>query len=138
MRRLIVLVALALSACGADSRGNPPPPPAATPTVRDYSQDLVAHGATPSWNLSIRGTQLTLTRPNQPDLIGVAPGAVIQATQAQWTAKTPEGQTLVATLYASGCTDPVSGASSTFSAEVDVPGEAPLIGCADKARGKAR
>jgi uncharacterized membrane protein len=136
MRRLIVpaaslaasLAAIALSACGGggkDSDGKPSPPDMAA----NFAQPLDARGSDPAWGLTVRGTTLTLSQPNQPVLVGVAPGAVIQPHAASWSAALPDGRTLKATLYASSCTEPATGATYPFSAEVQLPGAAPLDGC---------
>jgi uncharacterized membrane protein len=97
----------------------------------DFSRPLDARGTEPFWNVAIRGTTLTLTRPDQPILIATAPGAVIQPNEASWTGKTPEGRELMVTLYTSTCSDNMSEHVYPYSAEVDVPGESPLSGCAD-------
>jgi uncharacterized membrane protein len=85
MRRLISLAAprlaaplvaaLALSACGKDRPESHPTP---VDTASNFAQPLDARGSDPEWGLKIRGQQVTLTRANQPDLTGTAPGAVIQ------------------------------------------------------------
>lgn len=125
------MVALfALAACG------PKPAPAAPPPVKaadgDFSKPMEARGTEPFWALSIQGTTLTLTRPDQPVLTAVAPGAVIQPNQASWNGKTADGQALEVTLYASACSDGTSDHAYAFAAEVHVPGGSPLSGCADK------
>jgi uncharacterized membrane protein len=129
MRRLIVLAALALGACGSGSvdQGRRPLPP---DTASNFSQPLDARGADPVWGLTIRGTQLTLERPNQPNLIATAPGGEITAHTASWTAKTPDGRSMQVSLYASPCSDATSEARYPFSAEVVLPDTAPLNGCA--------
>ena len=138
MRRLIVLVALALGACGSGGgdRGRPPAPP---DLASNFAQPLDARGNDPQWGLRIRGQQLTLDRPNQPDLVTAAPSAVITAHTASWTAKLPDGQAMKVNLYASPCSD--SGGSDLkypFSAEVQLPDAAPLSGCAGPPASGAR
>jgi uncharacterized membrane protein len=131
MRRLILLTALALGACGGGgddkaSNDHPTPPDLAS----NFSQPLDARGTDPEWGLKIRGTQLVLSQPNQPDTVGTAPGAVITAHAASWTAALPGGRTMKVSLYASACADPVTGATYPMSAEVQLPGATPLGGCA--------
>lgn len=131
MRRLIVLTALglSLSACGgSDTDPNAPKPH--PDNASNFSQPIDARGGDPVWELKIRGQQLTLNRPNQPDLVGTAPGAVIDPHSAAWTATLPSGQTMKVSVYASACTDLASGTSYPFSAEVLLPNAAPLNGCA--------
>ena len=66
----------------------------------------------------------------QADVTVTAPGATVSAHQASWTGKLPDGQAMTVTLYGSACTDEASGARYPFSAEVELPDAAPLIGCA--------
>ena len=77
-----MLAALALSACGRDK-----PPSTALPpdTASNFAQPFDARGFDPEWGLKIRGQQVTLTRANQPDLAGTAPGAAIKDHSATWT-----------------------------------------------------
>jgi uncharacterized membrane protein len=130
VRVLTMVALLALAACG--------PKPAATPAaappkgvVNDFSKPLDAHGTEPFWGLTIRGTTLTLTRPNQAALTAVAPGAVIRPSEASWTGKTPDGREMKVIFYSSACSDGMSDRTYAYSAEVDLPGESPLTGCAD-------
>jgi uncharacterized membrane protein len=131
MRRLIVLAALGLclSACGGSGTDPDAPKPNAD-AASNFSQPIDARGADPAWGLKVRGQQLTLDRPNQPDVAGTAPGAVIQPHSAVWTAVLPNGQTMKVSVYASACADAASGTSYPFSVEVLLPDAAPLNGCA--------
>ena len=129
MRRLIVLAALALGACGggdSETHGRPP----ASDVAANFSQPLDARGRDPQWGLRIRGQQLVLDRPNQPDLVATAPGATITAHAASWTAKLADGRSMQVSLYASPCADGGGDAKYPFSAEVVLPDSAPLNGCA--------
>jgi len=136
MRRLILLAAaLALSACGGSDK-DPGLAPAAPDTAANFNQPLDARGADPAWGLTIRGLQFTLQRPNQPDLVGAAPGAVIDAHSASWTATLADKQTMRVSLYASPCKDRATGLVYPFSAEVQLP-SGPLTGCAGKAGASA-
>lgn len=132
MRWLIILSALALTACGEDKKPSAPPP---SPDVAaNFSQPIDGRGAKPPWSLTIRGLQLTLSRPDQSDLVGKAPGATIQAHQASWNATLANGQVMKVTVYASPCTEGAGagagGASYPFSMEVLPPDATPLDGCA--------
>jgi len=133
MRRLIVLAALALCACGGGDKdeGQPAAPDAAS----NFNGPIDARGATPQWSLKIRGLDFTLARDNQPDLAGHAPGATLSAHSAAWNVALPNGQAMKVSLYGSPCTDAVSGAVLPFSAEVQLPGGAVLTGCAGKPAG---
>lgn len=127
MRRLIVLTAFALAACGgSDEPRNPGPPPDAP---MNFSRPIDARGIDPAWGLKIRGVQLTLSRPNQPDLVATAPGAVINPSQASWTAALPDGRSMKVSLYASPCSEGGSDVKYSFSAEVVLPDSSPLMGC---------
>lgn len=126
-----MLALLALTACGP--KPEPAPAPAAPRVaVSDFSQPMDARGTEPFWSLAVRGTTLTLTRPDHPTLTATAPGAAIQPNQASWTGKTPAGGELKVTLYASTCSDGMSNHIYPYAAEVDAPGESPMSGCADK------
>jgi uncharacterized membrane protein len=127
MRRLILLATLALSACGkAEEPKAPGPPP---DVAMNFSQPFDARGSNPTWGLTIRGVQLTLTREGQPTVVATAPGAVIQPSQASWTATLPDGRPMKVTLYASPCSDGIRDATYNFSAEVVLPDSSPLTGC---------
>jgi uncharacterized membrane protein len=124
---LPAFAALALGACSPDNPERHPTPP---DTVSNFAQPFDARGSDPQWGLKIRGQQITLTRPGQPDLAGTAPGAAIKDHSATWTAVLPNRQTLKVSLYASSCTDAASGAAYAYSAEVTLPDASPLNGCA--------
>lgn len=127
MRWLIVVAALALSACGGGDK-DPNAPVAAPDLAANFSQPIDARGGDPAWGLKIRGQQLTLNRPNQPDLVGTAPGATIQAHEASWNATLPDGAIMKVSVYASTCAD-AAGTSYPFAVEVSLPGAAPFSGC---------
>jgi uncharacterized membrane protein len=127
MRRSILLATLALSACG---KGEEPKSPGPPPEVAmNFSQPFDARGSNPTWNLTIRGVQLTLSREGQPTVVATAPGAVIQSSQASWTATLPDGRPMKVTMYASPCSDGTTAATYNFSAEVVLPDSSPLTGC---------
>jgi uncharacterized membrane protein len=122
---------LALCACGKDKEtaSDRPVPDVAL----NFSQPIDAHNSEAGWRLKVRGTQLTLSQPNQPDLVANAPGAVITAHSAVWTAAMANGQTLKVSLYGSPCTETLGGPSWPMAAEVALPGSSPLGGCAGPA-----
>lgn len=131
LTRLLALPLLAglLTACG--DKPLPPAEPDTTPRASDFSGDIDARGTEPFWAVKIRGTQLTLTRPDAPDLVAQAPGAVIQPGSATWTGATPDGGTLKVSLYISPCSDGMSDLSYPMAAEVAV-GTTIMGGCAAK------
>lgn len=144
MRRLIsltvpmlaapILAIGTLGACGDDKPESHPTPP---DTPSNFAQAFDARGSDPDWGLKIRGQQITFSRPGQPDMAGVAPGALIQDHTATWTAALPDHRTMKVSLYASSCTDAASGATYAYSAEVTLPDATPLSGCAGSAKAAA-
>mgnify|MGYP001605435606 CR=1 FL=1 len=132
MRRLILIAALALAACGKEEEPKAPAP--ATNVTININQPLDARGTGPDWSLRIRGVQLTLSRPGQADIVATAPGAVIQSGQASWTAALPDGQPMKVSLYVSPCSDGVTETKYSYSAEVELPDSSPLAGCAGPPR----
>jgi uncharacterized membrane protein len=130
-----LLAAVALSACGKDKPDSHPTPP---DMASNFAQPFDARGYDPEWGLKIRGQQITLSRANQPDLTGTAPGAAIRDHSALWVAALPNHQTLKVSLYASSCTDAQSGTTHAYAAEVTLPDASPLSGCAGPAAGTAK
>lgn len=140
-RMLFVLSALALAACqpkpAAETASTPPGPAAPAPAPGmpppsgsiDISKGMTAIGTEPFWGLTIDGTRMKLTRPDKPDLLAEAPGAVIQAGRATWIAKAADGQQITVVLYASDCSDGMSDRAYAFTAEVAMINET-LRGCA--------
>lgn len=128
------LLLLALCACGKEKEPAADHP---TPDVAlNFSQPIDAHNSEAGWTLKVRGTQLTLSRPGQPDLVANAPGAVITAHSAAWTAAMANGQTLKVSLYGSPCVETLGGPSWPMAAEITLPGSSPLGGCAGPAAAK--
>jgi uncharacterized membrane protein len=128
------LLLMALCACGAEKdkeNGAPPLPP---DVALNFSQAIDAHGDDPAWSLRVRGTQLTLSRPGQPDVTAEAPGAAITSHSAAWTAPLPNGQAMKVSLYASQCVGSEGGRAWPMAAEVVPPGGSPLGGCAGPAK----
>ncbi len=122
---LLLLAPLCACSKSSDSDHKPPPPDVAA----NFSGPLDARGGDPAWGLTVRGTTLVLTRPNKANMTLMAGAPTIEPHEATWTAKTPDGQSITVTFYASACVDPAGAVTYPFSAEVDLPGEAPLNGC---------
>lgn len=139
MKTLAALALLALCACQPQAPDRKPAPPAGSPkaadtppgAVVDISKPITARGTEPFWALSIDGKAFRLTRPDHPDLVAEAPGAAISGGRAVWIARTPDGQQMTVTLYASDCSDGMSDLRYPMSAEVVLLNEE-LRGCAAK------
>jgi uncharacterized membrane protein len=141
MKKLLLApLLLALCACQPQAPdGQPAPPPAdapmatlpAAPGNMDISKPITARGTEPFWALKIDGKAFRLIRPDHPDLTAEAPGAAIADGRAIWVAKTPEGQQITVTLYASECSDGMSDLKYPLTAEVTLLNES-LRGCAAK------
>ncbi len=128
------LLLLALCACSKEKESATDRP---VPDVAlNFSQPIDAHNSEAGWLLKVRGTQLTLSRPNLPDLVANAPGAVITAHSAAWTGVMANGQTVKVSLYGSPCTETLGGPSWPMAAEVTPPDASPLGGCAGPAAAK--
>jgi uncharacterized membrane protein len=134
MRQAVIAAFLLLCACqpqAPDGKAAPPPADAPAVTTMDISKPITARGNEPFWALAIDGKSFRLTRPGQPDLVAEAPGAAIADGRAVWVAKTPEGQQMTVSLYASDCSDGMSDLKYPMSAEVALLNEE-LRGCAAK------
>lgn len=128
MRRLILICALALTACGkAEEPRTPPAPPDA---VLNAAQPLDASGGSPAWGLKIRGQQFTLDQPGEAQMVATAPGAVVMPGKMSWTPALPDGRTFKVTIYSSLCSDGVSDIQYSYSAEITLPDQSLLAGCA--------
>lgn len=140
MRSIVLASAcvLALAACspqGPDGATAPPPadalPPAAPAIPAAFSGDLDARGTEPFWGLQIRGAQITLQRPDHPDLAAANPGPAMTDGKAVWTS-TAGTETLIVTLSLEACSDGMSDLKYAYAAQVILGGET-LKGCAGKA-----
>ena len=132
LRALMMIGPLVLlAACGAKPPPAPPPAPVADP-ASDFSKPIDLRGTGPNWSATIRGGVLTLSRPDQADVVATAPGAVIQPGEAKWTGKTADGAEMTVSLYASACDDGAGDHAYPWSAEVDLPNQNSLNGCADQ------
>ena len=132
----ILCLVLALAACRKPAKSSeealsPPVDPVAASSISDFSQDMTALGTEPFWNLTIKGTAFKLTRPDQPAVSGVAPGAVIVPGQAVWSVPVTSATGMKVTLSMSECSDGMSDNRYPMTAEV-VLGELTLVGCAAK------
>ena len=143
MRRWWPLGLLLLAACqpqdptGAPATAPADAPaaaPATAPATSDFSQPMTAVGTEPFWSLSVVGTEVKLTRPDEPDLVAQAPGAAIKPGQATWLASGLDQQTLTVTFVISPCSDGMSDRAYPMTAEVTVGRSPPLRGCADYGR----
>ena len=123
----LALGGLTLSAC---SKEVPDSHPAAPDTASNFAQPFDARGSAPDWGLTIRNNQISFTRPGQPTLAGAAPGATVVDHSASWVVALADHRTMKVSLYASNCSDPVSGATYAYAAEVTLPDATPLSGCA--------
>lgn len=142
MRSIVLASLLALAACSPqapDGSDAPPPadappaaaPPAATPIPEAFAGDLDARGTEPFWGLQIRGTQITLQRPDHPNAVGNNPGLRMQDGKAVWETQAGKDR-LVVTLTMQACSDGMSDLNYAYAAEV-VIGPETLKGCAGKA-----
>lgn len=118
----------------ADAPATPPPaapPPVAAPIPEEFSGDLDARGTEPFWGLQIRATQITLQRPDHPNLVAANRGPTLQGPKAVWT--TSAGAVpLTVTLTLQACSDGMSDLKYSYAAEVTLGAET-LKGCAGKA-----
>lgn len=124
---------LALCACSDAKDKDTGAPPAAPDVALNFSQPLDGHGGDPRWTLKVRGTELTLSRPGLPDVTAKAPGAVITAHSAKWTAALSNGQAMKVSFFASPCVETLGGRTWPMAAEVTLPDASPLGGCAGPA-----
>jgi len=144
MRKIAALgltALLGLAACQPQAPGGgeaPAPadaPATAAPVVAGpaaaFEGDLNLLGNEPFWSLQIRDKAMTLTRPDQPDVVVGNPGVRMDGEQGVWDALTPTAR-LYVTLQAKPCTDGMSGMVYPFTAQVQA-GDATLAGCAAKA-----
>jgi uncharacterized membrane protein len=133
MRHLWIAPLLLVGLCACEKEKENGAPPLPPDVALNFSQPIDAHGGDPAWTLKVRGTQMALVRPGQPDVTAKASGATITAHSAAWTATLPDGQSMTVSLYASPCLDGSSNRSWPMAAEVALPGASPLGGCAGPA-----
>jgi uncharacterized membrane protein len=117
MRPIIAAaITLALSGCQTAA------PPVASP-------DLDLRGTEPFWALQVRGGELRLLRPEQPEMRASASLTRAGATLT-WSGRTSDGRSLIAQVQPSDCSDGMSDLRYPMAAEVRLGTEPPLRGCA--------
>ena len=134
MRRIIALSAAAflLVACSPEAPGGgaltPPADAPAPDPAAEYRVDFHLSGTEPFWGADIVGTEIRVSRPDQPEVTAVNAGLGLVEGRAIWTAQA--GQSLVmATLTRGECSDGMSDLKWPFTAELKI-GEEVLKGCA--------
>lgn len=136
MRRVLVLSAaiLSLAACAPEAPGGgeasapaDAPAPAPDPAAA-FRVDFRLSGTEPFWGADIIGTEIHITRPDQPEVTAINAGLAMVQGRAIWTAQA--GQALVmATLTPGECSDGMSDRKWPYSAELKI-GDEVLKGCA--------
>ncbi len=142
MRRTAVLTASALSAlmlaaCGQEAPGGadaPPPadaPPEATAPVEpasEYAVDFAARGNEPFWRADVKGTTITITRPEPPEVVATNAALGTSGATGTWTAQA--GTTPVVLVVSKApCSDGMSDLKYDYTAELR-EGDAVFKGCA--------
>ena len=142
MRRTAVvftaaLGALMLTACGQEAPGGadaPPPadapPEAAAPAepVSEFAVDFGARGTEPFWRADVKGTTITITRPEPPEVVATNAALGASGTTGTWTAQA--GTTPVVLVVSKApCSDGMSDMKYDYTAELR-EGDAVLKGCA--------
>jgi uncharacterized membrane protein len=141
---LAIFTALTLCACGKSQDATPgaPLPPADAPAsapanavgTADFSRPLNALGTDPFWSLKIRPGGLSFSAAGAKDLAAPNPGPTGGPDQATWSAMSPDGRPLTASLRAAACQEAGAGQTYPFTATVQVGGK-PLTGCGAYADG---
>lgn len=134
MRRVLVLSAavLSLAACAPEAPGGgdanaPADAPAPDPAAA-FRVDFHLSGTEPFWGADIIGTEIHVTRPDQPEVTAINAGLAMVQGRAIWTAQA--GQSLVmATLTPGECSDGMSDRQWPYAAELKI-GDEILKGCA--------
>ena len=157
MTRAVLLCATALALCAcqpaapgkgsglvppADAPANPTEPaaapdsaPAAAPTEAPTLEGaLDANGTEPFWSLKIRRDFISLTRPDETDVVAVNQGLKMQGEAGVWqTTTAAKGEDLTVTMVPApgpkGCSNGMSDKSFPFAATVQL-GSLVLKGCA--------
>jgi uncharacterized membrane protein len=140
MRRTAVLFASALStlilaACAQEAPGGADaPPPADAPAeapaapVSEYAVDFGARGTEPFWRADVKGTTITITRPEPPEVVATNAALGTSGTTGTWTAQA--GTTpVVLTVTKAACSDGMSDLKYDYTAELR-EGDAVFKGCA--------
>ena len=82
--------------------------------------------------MQIRATQITLQRPDHPNLVAANPGLTMQGSKAVWST-TAGAVPLTVTLTLQACSDGMSDLKYSYAAQVKLGAET-LKGCAGKAQ----
>jgi uncharacterized membrane protein len=143
MRRTAVLFASALStlilaACAQEAPGGADaPPPADAPAdapagpaapVSEYAVDFGARGTEPFWRADVKGTTITITRPEPPEVVATNAALGTSGTTATWTAQA--GTTPVVLVVSKApCSDGMSDLKYDYTAELR-EGDVVFKGCA--------
>lgn len=129
MNRIFALAlvgALGLSACGDKSEEAATPADMPALVSAPAAQDFDAVGTEPFWNVKVRGSSLTLSRPDAADVVATSPAPEAMGdTLVYW------GTRFNLTILNRACSDGMSDRKYAYEAEVRI-GDEVLKGCADK------
>lgn len=113
------------------SRGAVAPLPATTtqPEIaNDFERDLNLTGTEPFWAVRIRPQEMTLMRPDHPDMTIPKPDPTVEDGRAVW-----RGSAFTVRLAAQGdCSDGMSDRVYPFTAQIEINGEV-MNGCGARA-----
>ncbi len=138
---LVALAVLVLTGCqpqGPDGGAANPPADAPAPSTplspvpaipAAFAVDLDARGNEPFWSIQIRPTQITLQRPDEPNLVVPNPGPVVDGARVNWTSQSGMTRITVSLALDPSCSDGMSEAVYPMAAEVTL-GDQVLKGCA--------
>ena len=132
-RRTLVLFAsaLMLTACAQEAPGGadaPPPADAPAATVSEYAVDFGARGTEPFWRADVKGTTITITRPEPPEVVATNASLTTTGATGTWTARA--GTTPVVLVVEKGaCSDGMSDLKYDYTAELR-EADAVFKGCA--------
>jgi len=135
-RRTTVLFASALSAlmlasCAQEAPGGadaPPPADAPAAAASEYAVDFAARGTEPFWRADVKGTTISITRPEPPEVVATNAALATAGTTGTWTAQA--GTTPVVLVVTKGaCSDGMSDLKYDYAAELR-EGDAVFKGCA--------
>jgi len=139
LRPIAVLFAstLALAACAQEAPGGADaPPPADAPVeavteaapVSEYAVDFGARGTEPFWRADVKGTTITITRPEPPEVVATNAALGTSGATGTWTAQA--GTTpVVLVVSKTPCSDGMSDLKYDYTAELK-EGDTVFKGCA--------
>jgi len=127
MRRLLPLIFLAACSPSEPAPTEPAdaPPVAAAPADPTVPRELTARGTEPFWAVDIKGSGLTLKRPDHPDLVQPNPGGQAEGDKVVWT--TPAYRLAISVA---ACSDGMSDLAYPLGAEITLTGAQTMKGCA--------